>query len=99
MLHSRRASGATENVARVDTLLSIMSRLDDTCLLYRGGKEALVTAKAGAAAVESAGGSGNLRGRPKIFRLDPRLLGMAAPPVRHRGLSHATAFIDSVHAR
>jgi len=29
MLHSRRASGATENVARLDTLLSIMARLDD----------------------------------------------------------------------
>src|SRR6266481_4815968 len=35
MLHSRRASGATENVARLDTLLSIMARLADTCLLYR----------------------------------------------------------------
>jgi triphosphoribosyl-dephospho-CoA synthase len=55
MLRSRRAIGATESVARLDTLLSIMSRLDDTCLLYRGGKEALMAAKGGAAAVESAG--------------------------------------------
>src|SRR6266481_5935318 len=38
MLNSRRASGATENVARLDTLLSIMARMDETCLLYRGGK-------------------------------------------------------------
>src|SRR5260221_3670155 len=51
MLRSKRASGATETVARLDTLLSIMSRLDDTCLLYRGGEEALVTTTAGAAAV------------------------------------------------
>src|SRR5271170_5033280 len=36
ILHSRRAGGATETVARLDTLLGIMSCLDDTCLLYRG---------------------------------------------------------------
>ena len=66
MLRSKRASGATETVARLDTLLSIMSRLDDTCLLYRGGEGALVTAKAGAAAVESAGGSGTAIGREKL---------------------------------
>src|SRR6202167_702841 len=57
MLHSRRASGAIESVTRLDALLSVMSRLDDTCLLYRGGEEALVTAKEGAAAVMNAGGT------------------------------------------
>ena len=46
------ASGATEQVARLDALLSVMSRLDDTCLLYRGGKAALAAAKEGAVAVE-----------------------------------------------
>jgi triphosphoribosyl-dephospho-CoA synthase len=37
-LRRRRTQGATEVAARLDTLLSIMSRLGDTCLLYRGGK-------------------------------------------------------------
>src|SRR5712675_1510963 len=80
VLRSKRASGATEHVARLDTLLSIMSRLDDTCLLYRGGKTALIAAKEGALAVERAGGSGNPIGRRQLFCLDRRLLEMGVSP-------------------
>jgi triphosphoribosyl-dephospho-CoA synthase len=95
MLHSRRAVGATENVARLDTLLSIMSRLDDTCLLYRGGEEALVAAKEGAAAVESAGGSGTPIGRQQLERLDRRLLEMGVSPGGSGDLLAATLFLDA----
>jgi triphosphoribosyl-dephospho-CoA synthase len=96
MLRSKRASGATEYVARLDTLLSIMSRLDDTCLLYRGGEEALVTAKAGAVAVERAGGSGTAIGRQKLFRLDRRLLELGVSPGGSGDLLAATLFLDAV---
>jgi triphosphoribosyl-dephospho-CoA synthetase len=40
-LRRKRRSGASEQVARLDALLSIMASLDDTCLLYRGGLVAL----------------------------------------------------------
>ena len=96
MLHSRRAAGATESVARLDTLLSIMSRLDDTCLLYRGGEEALVAAKEGAAAVESAGGSGTPIGRQQLERLDRRLLEMGVSPGGSGDLLAATLLLDAV---
>jgi triphosphoribosyl-dephospho-CoA synthase len=96
MLHSRRASGAQENVARLDALLGIMSRLDDTCLLYRGGEEALVTAKGGAAAVESAGGSGTAFGRQRLQRLDHRLLELRVSPGGSGDLLAATLFLDAV---
>jgi len=96
ILRSKRASGATEHVARLDALLSIMSRLDDTCLLYRGGEEALVTAKAGAVAVESAGGSGTAIGREKLFRLDRRLLALGVSPGGSGDLLAATLFLDAV---
>jgi triphosphoribosyl-dephospho-CoA synthase len=99
MLRSKRASGATENVARLDALLSIMSCLNDTCLLYRGGEEALVTAKAGAAAVESAGGSGTAIGSQKLFRLDRRLLELGASPGGSGDLLAATLFLDAVERR
>jgi len=99
MLRSKRASNATENVARLDTLLSIMSSLDDTCLLYRGGEEALVTAKAGAAAVERAGGSGTAIGSQKLFRLDRRLLELGASPGGSGDLLAATLFLDAVERR
>src|SRR5712672_958209 len=96
MLRSKRASGATEHVARLDALLSIMSQLDDTCVLYRGGEEALVTAKAGAAAVEGAGGSGTTIGSQKLFRLDRRLLELGASPGGSGDLLAATLFLDAV---
>ena len=99
MLNSKRASGATENVARLDTLLSIMARLDDTCLLYRGGKDALVAAKEGAAEVESAGGSGTAIGSQKLFRLDRRLLELGASPGGSGDLLAATLFLDAVERR
>jgi triphosphoribosyl-dephospho-CoA synthase len=99
MLRSKRASGATEHVARLDTLLSIMSRLDDTCLLYRGGEEALATAKAGAAAVERAGGSGTAIGRQKLFRLDRRLLALGVSPGGSGDLLAATLFLDAVERK
>jgi triphosphoribosyl-dephospho-CoA synthase len=99
MLRSRRASGATENVARLDTLLSIMSRLDDTCLLYRGGQEALVTAKAGAAAVERAGGSGTAIGSRRLRRLDRCLVELGVSPGGSGDILAATLFLDAVERR
>src|SRR3984957_19844634 len=95
-LRSKRAKGATESVARLDVLLSLMSRLDDTCLLYRGGEGALRTAKAGAVAVERAGGSGTKIGRQKLFRLDRRLLELGVSPGGCGDLLAATLFLDPV---
>ena len=99
MLRSKRASNATENVARLDALLSIMSRLDDTCLLYRGGEEAVVTAKAGAAAVESVGGSGTAIGSQRLRRLDRRLLDLRVSPGGSGDLLAATLFLDAIERR
>jgi triphosphoribosyl-dephospho-CoA synthase len=96
MLRSKRASGATEDVARLDTLLSIMSCLDDTCLLYRGGKTALRTAKEGAIEVARAGGSGTAIGRERLQRLDRQLLDLHVSPGGSADLLAATLFLDAV---
>jgi triphosphoribosyl-dephospho-CoA synthase len=96
VLRSKRASGATEHVARLDTLLSIMSCLDDTCLLYRRGKTALIAAKEGALAVERAGGSGTPIGRQQLFCLDRRLLELGVSPGGSGDLLAATLFLDAV---
>jgi triphosphoribosyl-dephospho-CoA synthase len=98
-LRSKRAKGATESVARLDTLLSIMSRLDDTCLLYRGGEKALVAAKTGAAAVEDAGGSGTTIGSQKLSHLDRRLLELGVSPGGSGDLLAATLFLDAVERK
>jgi triphosphoribosyl-dephospho-CoA synthase len=99
MLRGRRTSGATEHVARLDTLLSIISRLDDTCLLYRGGQTALITAKEGATAVERVGGSGTAVGRQHMQRLDRQLLALKVSPGGSADLLAATLFLDAVEQR
>jgi triphosphoribosyl-dephospho-CoA synthase len=98
-LRAKRASGATEGVARLDTLLSIMSRLDDTCMLYRAGEKALATAKEGAAAVEEVGGSGTAIGRQKLAQLDRRLLELGVSPGGSGDLLAATLFLDAVERK
>jgi triphosphoribosyl-dephospho-CoA synthase len=99
MLHSRRVAGATETVARLDTLLSIMSSLDDTCLLYRGGETALMTAKEGAVEVASAGGSGTAIGRRRLQHLDRQLLELHVSPGGSADLLAAALFLDAVERR
>ena len=96
MLRRRRRCGATEEVARLDALLRIMSRLDDTCILYRGGAEALEVAKDGALQVENAGGTGTVAGWEKLRNLDGRLLALNASPGGSADLLAVALFLDAV---
>jgi triphosphoribosyl-dephospho-CoA synthase len=98
-LRWKRRNGATEQVARLDTLFSIMSRLDDTCLLYRGGEAALAAAKDGAAAVETAGGTGTDAGKQQLWRLDRRLVDLNVSPGGSADLLAAALFLDAVEYR
>jgi triphosphoribosyl-dephospho-CoA synthase len=95
-LRRRRTEGATEEVARLDALLNVMSRLDDTCLLHRGGAEALSVAKSGAAAVELAGGAGTRQGMARLEHLDRRLLELSASPGGSADMLAAALFLDAV---
>ena len=98
-LRRKRSEGATEQVARLDTLLSIMSCLDDTCLLYRGGELALVAAKEGALAIESAGGTATVNGRRQLRQLHGRFLELQVSPGGSADLLAATLFLDAVERR
>jgi triphosphoribosyl-dephospho-CoA synthase len=98
-LRRRRTQGATEVTARLDTLLSIMSCLEDTCLLYRGGITALTAAMEGALAVESAGGVETESGRQQLQLLDRRLLDLGVSPGGSADILAATLFLDAVERR
>jgi triphosphoribosyl-dephospho-CoA synthase len=98
-LRLRRSRGATEHVARLDTLLSIMARLDDTCLLYRGGTYALITAKKNALAVERAGGVGTQVGSQHLTFLDRQLLDLKVSPGGSADLLAATIFLDALERK
>jgi triphosphoribosyl-dephospho-CoA synthase len=96
VLRERRSAHAPEPIARLDALLSIMARLDDTCLLYRGGKIALQAAKQGAAAVITAGGAGSSQGRELLFALDQQLLELGVSPGGSADLLAGTLFLDAI---
>jgi triphosphoribosyl-dephospho-CoA synthase len=95
-LRRKRLNGASERVARLDALLSIMSSLDDTCLLYRGGPAGLAAAKHGAAAVTVAGGTGTALGRNELYRLDRRLLKLHVSPGGSADLLAAVLLLDAL---
>ncbi len=96
VLRAARARGAHESVARVDALLAIMTSLDDTCLLHRGGRAALRAAQSGAAAVLSAGGSGTAAGMLRFAELEKALLDVHASPGGAADLVAAALFLDSI---
>lgn len=93
-LRAARLGGADETCARLDALMAIMSSLDDTCLLHRGGRAALDIAQRGARAVLGAGGTSSPDGWNLLLQLDRRLLSMNASPGGCADLLAACIFLD-----
>jgi triphosphoribosyl-dephospho-CoA synthase len=98
-LWSARARGADETCAQLDALMAIMSSLDDTCLLYRGGESALHAAQCGAGAVLALGGSASAAGRSALLHLDAQLLALHASPGGSADLLAACLFLDHAQWR
>ena len=95
VLRAARAGGGDPRHARLDALLAIMARLDDTCLLHRGGREALECAQHGARRVLSLGGSGSAAGARALLELDAALLARRASPGGAADLLAASLFLDA----
>lgn len=98
-LWAARARGADETCARLDALMAIMTSLDDTCLLHRGGLPALEAAQSGARAVLAAGGSSTAAGWHALLRLDADLLARNASPGGCADLLAACIFLDRAEPR
>src|SRR6202451_185882 len=95
-LRDRRARKFPEEICRLDALLSLMAELDDTCVLYRGGVEALEVVKSGARAVLLAGGYGSANGLQQMRKLDRELIRRHLSPGGSADLLAATIFLDTV---
>ncbi|HBF31884.1 triphosphoribosyl-dephospho-CoA synthase [Rhizobium sp.] len=95
-LQARRAAGIGETHARLDSLMSIMERLDDTCVLFRGGLAALDVAKQGASRVLQAGGSATEDGMTRLLALHTDLMALNASPGGAADMLAATLFLDRV---
>ncbi|MFJ2686847.1 triphosphoribosyl-dephospho-CoA synthase [Pseudomonas sp. NPDC087342] len=97
-LQRSRALGHGEQNARLDALLAIMTRLADTCVLYRAGEQGLQTMQLGAQAVLDAGGSASLGGRRRLHELDEQLIALNASPGGAADLLAACLFIDRIES-
>ena len=95
-LKERRMAGCSEQVGQLDALLAMMARLDDTCVLYRGGEEALFVVKSGAEAVLASGGYAYASGRQRLRQLDRELIARHISPGGSADLMAATIFLDAL---
>jgi triphosphoribosyl-dephospho-CoA synthase len=95
-LATARSAGATETEARLDTLLTVMSTLQDTELLYTAGPVGLRHVQAGARGVLEAGGTATDEGRAALTAFDADLHARAWTPRGSAGLLAGALFLDSL---
>lgn len=95
-LQAARAAGASEREARLDALLTIMTLLDDTCLLHRGGPSLLALSKRKAGEILQAGGMSTATGKRLFATLDAAMLQAKGSPGGSADLLAATLFLDFI---
>lgn len=92
-LRESRVLGHDETHAQLTALLHLIASVEDTCLLYRGGAEALSVARIGSESVLSLG-VGTAAGKLALAELDRKLLGLNASPGGSADLLAATLLLD-----
>jgi triphosphoribosyl-dephospho-CoA synthase len=95
-LRAERNRARTETNSRLWALLNIMARLEDTCVLYRGGAEGLAIVQKGASDALLAGGPGSVAGELAMLRLDQELLIRNISPGGAADLLAATLVLDAL---
>lgn len=95
LLHARE-HGLDEPTARLHVLLTLMARLDDTCVLDRGGMTGLISVQSSAQSVLKAGGPQTARGRIQFTILDRLCADEGLSPGGSGNLLAATLFLAKV---
>lgn len=98
-LYRARDEGVKEPFARLDALIALIAHLDDTCVLHRGGMEALKAAKEKAFSILAAGGVSTPAGWNALKELDEELLACNASPGGSADLLAAALFLDGLPNR
>jgi triphosphoribosyl-dephospho-CoA synthase len=93
-LREARNRKMTETHAQLDALMAIMATLPDTCLLHRGGVDALEAAQVGASRVVQAGGTSTGAGWGALHELDVELLERWVSPGGSADVLAACLFLD-----
>ncbi|MFI0964403.1 triphosphoribosyl-dephospho-CoA synthase [Streptomyces sp. NPDC021080] len=97
-LAGARSAGAPEPCARLDALLTVMSTLQDTELLYTAGPHGLRHVQAGARGVLEAGGTATEAGRSGLAALDEDLHVRGWSPGGSGALLAGALFVDALPA-
>ena len=95
-LAKSRQAGASEEVARIDALIAIMTSLPDTCVLSRGGVNVLKDVQTQASAVLAYGGMGSTAGRQAYDILETGMIKAKVSPGGAADLLAATLFLDGM---
>ena len=95
-LTQARRTGRSEQDSRLIALLRIMSHLDDTCVLYRGGTEAQELVHRGSTQVLEVGGPGTAEGHAALLDLDREFVRRRISPGGSADLLAATLFLDAL---
>jgi triphosphoribosyl-dephospho-CoA synthase len=95
-LKAARRTGRSERDSRLIALLQIMSQLDDTCVLYRGGTEAQELVHRGSTQVLEAGGPGTPEGNAALLDLDREFVRRRISPGGSADLLAATLFLNAL---
>ncbi|WP_026582076.1 triphosphoribosyl-dephospho-CoA synthase [Bacillus sp. J33] len=94
VLYDSRKKCKNENLCRLNVLIALMAELNDTCILHRGGKEALEGTKERAKEILKAGGVSTIRGWQLLEQLDQSLCLRNVSPGGSADLLAATIFMD-----
>lgn len=89
-----RASGKTEDEARVEALLALMSTVEDTCILHRGSWSDLTAIQGMSASFLHAGGFSSQTGRKIFYRLSEYCTARHLSPGGSADLLAAILFLE-----
>jgi len=96
-LHRSRRLGVTESAAQLNALLGVMAQLDDTCVLSRGGMEALRLVQSLAQQVLDLGGCQTTAGNAACKQLEQTVLHRQLSPGGAADMLAAALFLDTLN--
>ena len=91
-----RKRGDSEDIARLNALLAVIAVLDDTCVLSRGGPDALLAVQSGAQQVLALGGAGSMPGKIVFQQWESGLLDRHISPGGAADMLAAALFLDQL---
>ena len=92
----QEAAQIGRQASQINALMAIMADLPDTCVLSRGGMDALNTMNQGARQVLASGGFQSAAGQDAYNKLESQMLAMNVSPGGAADLLATAIFIDSI---